>query len=171
MTEQWCENIWVDGSFDVVHFGHIHKLRQARKYGQSLIVGVHSDEEVSIIDLFLTFDLRPVLHRDQHLLQILRNIGKHPVFNENERYRLVSGLKFVDKVVEDAPYHTTTSILDENQCNFCVIDENIANNERTEEVRRAGRCVIAKQAFKISSQDIIERVIRMHAAIHNGEDH
>ena len=35
-------------SFDMVHFGHANALRQARKMGDVLIVGVHSDGEYSL---------------------------------------------------------------------------------------------------------------------------
>ncbi|TPP67128.1 Ethanolamine-phosphate cytidylyltransferase, partial [Fasciola gigantica] len=65
--------VWVDGCFDLVHFGHANALRQAKGLGMQLVVGVHSDEE----------------------------IAKHkgpPVFNEQERYRLIRAIKWVDKV-------------------------------------------------------------------------
>ena len=51
-------------SFDMVHFGHANACRQAKACGDYLIVGVHSDEEIT----------------------------KHkgpPVFNEEERYKMV----------------------------------------------------------------------------------
>jgi len=35
--------VWVDGCFDMVHFGHANALRQAKGLGTKLIVGVHSD--------------------------------------------------------------------------------------------------------------------------------
>ena len=38
--------IWVDGCFDMVHFGHANALRQAKQMGDYLVVGVHSDEEI-----------------------------------------------------------------------------------------------------------------------------
>ncbi|EYC23659.1 hypothetical protein Y032_0015g2769 [Ancylostoma ceylanicum] len=145
MTDQKCENVWVDGSFDIVHFGDVYTLREARKYGKSLTVGIHSDKE------------------------ILRHTGNYPVFNEEERYRLVSGLKFVDRVVENAPYHTTVASLDKYNCDFCVVEESASHDKRSEEVRRAGRSVVAKQPFEVSSKDIIERTLRMHSAMRNGE--
>lgn len=53
----WSENmsadgkkeirVWVDGCFDMVHFGHANALRQAKQLGTKLIVGVHSDEEIA----------------------------------------------------------------------------------------------------------------------------
>ena len=79
----------------MVHFGHANQLRQAKQMGNHLVVGVHSDKE----------------------------IAKHkgpPVFNEQERYRMVRGIKWVDDVVEDAPYSTTVETLDKYSCDFCV---------------------------------------------------
>ena len=35
-----------------------------------------------------------------------------PVFNEEERYRMVRAIKWVDEVVEAAPYVTTLETLD-----------------------------------------------------------
>lgn len=57
----------------MVHFGHANQLRQAKKMGTSLIVGVHNDYEISV-------------HKGP------------PVFNEKERYRMVRGIKWVDEV-------------------------------------------------------------------------
>ena len=34
-------------SFDIVHFGHANALRQAKALGDYLVVGVHTDEEIS----------------------------------------------------------------------------------------------------------------------------
>lgn len=39
--------IWVDGCFDMMHFGHSNALRQAKEMGDFLIVGVHSDAEIA----------------------------------------------------------------------------------------------------------------------------
>nr|KAF6458052.1 phosphate cytidylyltransferase 2, ethanolamine [Rousettus aegyptiacus] len=39
--------VWCDGCYDMVHYGHSNQLRQARAMGDYLIVGVHTDEEIS----------------------------------------------------------------------------------------------------------------------------
>lgn len=38
--------VWTDGCYDFTHFGHANILRQAKKLGTKLIVGVHSDEDI-----------------------------------------------------------------------------------------------------------------------------
>lgn len=38
----------------------------------------------------------------------------------NFRYKMVSGIKWVDEVVEGAPYVTTLETLDKYNCDFCV---------------------------------------------------
>ncbi|KAM9598002.1 ethanolamine-phosphate cytidylyltransferase isoform 1-T1 [Trichechus inunguis] len=87
--------VWCDGCYDMVHYGHSNQLRQARAMGDYLIVGVHTDEEIS----------------------------KHkgpPVFTQEERYKMVQAIKWVDEVVAAAPYVTTLQTLDKYNCDFCV---------------------------------------------------
>lgn len=39
--------VWIDGCYDVTHFGHYNAFRQARALGDVLIVGLNSDAEVA----------------------------------------------------------------------------------------------------------------------------
>ena len=75
------DRIYMDGCFDLMHSGHFNAIRQAKSLGKVLVVGVHSDEEIS------------------------RNKGP-PVMNEQERYALARSCKWIDEVVENAglPY-------------------------------------------------------------------
>lgn len=43
-----------------------------------------------------------------------------PMFASTFSYKMVKGIKWVDEVVEDAPYVTTLETLDKYGCDFCV---------------------------------------------------
>ena len=79
----------------MVHYGHANSLRQAKAMGDYLIVGIHTDSEIT------------------------KNKGP-PVFSQEERYKMVKAIKWVDEVIEAAPYVTTVEELDEYSCDFCV---------------------------------------------------
>jgi ethanolamine-phosphate cytidylyltransferase len=58
-------------------------------------------------------------------------ITKHkgpPVFTEQERYKMVRAIKWVDQVVENAPYVTTLETLEKYNCAFCVHGDDITVN-------------------------------------------
>ncbi|KAF7634274.1 hypothetical protein Mgra_00006352 [Meloidogyne graminicola] len=105
-------------SYDMVHFGHANQLRQAKQMATCLVVGVHTDEEISV-------------HKGP------------PVFTEQERYAMVRGIKWVDEVVEGAPYVTTVETLDRYNCDFCVHGDDITltadGKDTYAEVKAAGR--------------------------------
>lgn len=61
------------GVFDVLHAGHLHYLKEAKKLGKELWVVVARDSNVKKLK------------------------GFKPVYSEKERLALVSSLKFVDK--------------------------------------------------------------------------
>lgn len=62
------------GTFDVFHVGHVNILERARTFGDELIVGVSSDN--------LNFSKK----------------GRYPIYNEKERMKIISSLRFVDQV-------------------------------------------------------------------------
>uniref|UniRef100_A0A8C5GYI0 ethanolamine-phosphate cytidylyltransferase n=1 Tax=Gouania willdenowi TaxID=441366 RepID=A0A8C5GYI0_GOUWI len=116
-------------SYDMVHYGHSNQLRQAKARGDYLIVGVHTDSE----------------------------IAKHkgpPVFTQEERYKMVRAIKWVDEVVEGAPYVTTLETLNKYNCDFCVHGDDITltvdGKDTYEEVKKSGRyrLTIRGQLFK-----------------------
>ena len=67
--------VYMDGCFDMMHYGHANALRQAKALGDELVVGLIPDEEVT------------------------KAKGCAPVLNENERRALVDAVKWVDEVL------------------------------------------------------------------------
>ncbi|KAE8737862.1 hypothetical protein FOCC_FOCC016674 [Frankliniella occidentalis] len=130
--------VWCDGCYDMVHFGHANSLRQAKALGDYLIVGVHTDEEIS----------------------------KHkgpPVFSQEERYKMVRGIKWVDEVVEGAPYVTTLETLDRYGCDFCVHGDDITMTadgvDTYHLVKAAGRYKEVSRTAGVSTTDVVGRML------------
>ena len=75
--------VFTNGCFDVFHYGHLHILREAKKLGDFLIVGINSDESVK------------------------RLKGKdRPIFSYNYRADIIASILYVDGVVsfdDDTP--------------------------------------------------------------------
>lgn len=122
----------------MVHFGHANSLRQAKALGDVLVVGIHSDEE----------------------------IAKHkgpPVFTQDERYKMVQGIKWVDEVVENAPYITTLETLDKFGCDFCVHGDDITLTadgvDSYHLVKAAGRYKEVERTRGVSTTDIVGRIL------------
>lgn len=69
------KKIMVFGAFDGFHPGHLDFFKQAKKFGESLIVSVGTDRNVEKIK------------------------GQKPLFNQEERLALVKSCRFVDKAV------------------------------------------------------------------------
>jgi D-glycero-beta-D-manno-heptose 1-phosphate adenylyltransferase len=82
--------VFTNGCFDILHYGHIHYLAEARDLGHRLMVGVNADASVR------------------------RLKGQtRPIQDEQTRLHVLASLACVDAVVlfeEDTPYDLITSI-------------------------------------------------------------
>ena len=75
--------VFTNGCFDVLHFGHVHYLLEAKKLGAILVVGLNSDNSV----------------------RRLKGPAR-PINGENERAFVLAALSFVDYITvfeEDTP--------------------------------------------------------------------
>ncbi|KAM4664289.1 ethanolamine-phosphate cytidylyltransferase [Discoglossus pictus] len=146
--ERGLVRVWCDGCYDMVHYGHSNQLRQARAMGDYLIVGVHTDEEIS------------------------RHKGP-PVFTQDERYKMVRAIKWVDEIVAGAPYVTTLDTLDKYNCDFCVHGNDITltadGKDTYEEVKQAGRYRECQRTQGVSTTDLVGRMLLMTKAHHSIE--
>ncbi|XP_057467525.1 ethanolamine-phosphate cytidylyltransferase-like isoform X3 [Actinidia eriantha] len=134
--------VYMDGCFDLMHYGHANALRQAKALGDELVVGVVSDEE------------------------IIANKGP-PVLSMEERLALVSGLKWVDEVIANAPYAITEEFMhrlfNEHKIDYIIHgDDPCLLPDGTDAytlAKKAGRYMQIKRTEGVSSTDIVGRIL------------
>ena len=88
-------NIYVDMVGDLFHINHINLIKEAKKFGKYLIVGVHSDSDVE------SYKCTPILTMD-------------------ERIGVIESCKYVHKVIPNAPLVVTKDYLDKNNIDLVV---------------------------------------------------
>jgi len=80
--------VYIDGSFDLFHPGHVAALKAAKEMGDFLYVGLHSDE---------------VVNREQ---------GDHyPICTLHERALCVLACNYVDEVIFGAPWQVSKELM------------------------------------------------------------
>ncbi|MED6170594.1 Ethanolamine-phosphate cytidylyltransferase [Stylosanthes scabra] len=130
--------VYMDGCFDMMHYGHCNALRQARALGDELVVGVVSDDE------------------------IIANKGP-PVTPLEERMIMVNAVKWVDEVITDAPYAITEEFMQKlfNEYNIdyiihgddpCILPD---GTDAYAHAKKAGRYKQIKRTEGVSSTDIV----------------
>jgi ethanolamine-phosphate cytidylyltransferase len=80
--------IYVDGSFDMFHNGHVELLRKAKERGDFLYVGIHDDD---VVNSYMGNN-SPILSLHERVLTVLAN-------------------KYVDDVVIGAPSILTEELI------------------------------------------------------------
>src|SRR4030067_1906811 len=90
------KKVMVFGAFDGLHPGHLDFFRQAKRYGDFLIVSVGTDKNVKKIK------------------------GKKPLFNQDERLDLVAMCKKVDQAVLGTETNFYKHIRDHEPDVFCL---------------------------------------------------
>lgn len=134
--------VYMDGCFDMMHYGHCNALRQARALGDELVVGVVSDDE------------------------IIYNKGP-PVMSLDERMVMVSAVKWVDEVIANAPYAINEEFMNKlfNEYNIdyiihgddpCLLPD---GSDAYALAKKAGRYKQIKRTEGVSSTDIVGRML------------
>ena len=129
--------VFTNGSFDILHAGHVDYLGFAREQGDCLVVGVNSDASVR-------------RYKDP----------RRPIVPESERAALLAALKAVDYVVifdEDEPRDLIAAL----QPDVLVKGEDWAHYVSGRDVveARGGKVVLAKMVPGKSTTDIIKKVL------------
>ncbi|CAN0294772.1 unnamed protein product, partial [Ectocarpus sp. 4 AP-2014] len=147
--------IWMDGAFDMMHYGHMNAFRQGKALGTHLVVGVNSDESIA-------------------------KCKGPPVMNDQERLTAVEGCKFVDEVVPGVPYVMSPEyleyVIDKYRIDFvvhgddpCIVD----GKDVYEAAKARGKYRSIPRTEGVSTTDIVGRMLlqsRSHHSLRGGQE-
>lgn len=133
--------IFMDGAFDLMHFGHMNAFRLAKSLGNYLVVGVNSDRSIT-------------------------ECKGAPLMNDEERLAMVQSCKFVDQVIQDCPYVMNQEYLEwvvkEHKIDYvvhgddpCIVD----GKDVYATAKEAGRFQTIPRTEGVSTTDIVGRIL------------
>ena len=129
--------VYVDMVGDLFHAGHVSLLREARRHGDWLVVGVMSDDTAA-------------------------SYKRRPIMTLAERVAVIESCRYVDEVIEDAPFRVTEEFLEEHAITAVVHGDDLSP-EGAESVygpaAAAGRLIYLPRTAGISTTQLIQRVL------------
>ena len=105
MSAAAMSRIYVDMVGDLFHAGHVSLLREARRHGDWLVVGVLSDDTAA-------------------------SYKRRPIMTLAERVPVIESCRYVDEVIEDAPLQVTEEFLAEHGITTVVHGDLVAPGGR-----------------------------------------
>ncbi|SGY54438.1 BQ5605_C006g03879 [Microbotryum silenes-dioicae] len=132
--------IYADGVYDLLHYGHMLQLRQCKLAFPSvhLLVGVCSDEMV-------------------------RKYKASPVLSSQERYESVRHCKWVDEVVEDAPWVIDEAFMKKHEIDFVAHDEEPYVSADFDDVyalaKSKGQFLPTRRTNGVSTSELLQRIV------------
>ncbi len=83
--------VFTNGCFDILHYGHVKYLKEAKSKGDILVVGLNSDESTRRLK-GKNRPINPQMDRAR-VLAALESVDYVILFNENTPFRLIKVLK------------------------------------------------------------------------------
>lgn len=133
--------VYADGVFDLFHLGHMRQLEQAKKAfpNTTLIVGIPNDTET---------------HKRKGLT----------VLTDKERAETLRHCKWVDEVIEDAPWIVTPDFLEKHNIDYVAHDDEPYASAESDDIYRpckeAGKFLVTQRTEGISTTYIITKIVR-----------
>jgi D-beta-D-heptose 7-phosphate kinase/D-beta-D-heptose 1-phosphate adenosyltransferase len=101
------KKVWVNGSFDMLHYGHLRLIDYASKIGSYLVIGIDTDERIKS----LKGNHRPYHTEEERIFNLfsIKGVNKVVIFNtddeliwhiQNEKPDvMVIGSDYIDKPI------------------------------------------------------------------------
>ncbi|ETB62609.1 hypothetical protein YYC_00322 [Plasmodium yoelii 17X] len=135
------KRIYVDGIFDLSHSGHFNAMRQAKKLGDVVVVGINSDEDA------------------------LNSKGVTPIYTQEERGALIAGCKWVDEVIIGTKYNVDMELLKKYNCDYAAHGSDIAYDRNGvccyEDVQKNNRLKVFERSYGISTTTIVNHLLQI----------
>ena len=129
--------VYGDMCGDIFHYGHVRFLKNAKKLGDKLIIGIHSDETIE-------------------------SYKRTPIFKMKERVEIIKAIKWVDEVIENAPLFIDEEYIKKYKIDIIAIP----SNRTKEEIEKMCIIPYKKNILRfidyteeISTTKIIERIV------------
>jgi len=134
--------VYIDGTYDLFHVGHVGIMRAARQLGDYLLVGIHDDKIVNAI-----------------------KGENYPIMSTHERVLSVLQCRFVDEVIIGAPYKVSKELLESQ--NVSVVVHGSADtaapcedgSDPYELPKKLGIYRVVDSPSKITTTEIINRIL------------
>ncbi|SCF34339.1 adenylyltransferase/cytidyltransferase family protein [Micromonospora mirobrigensis] len=132
-----ASRVYVDMGGDLFHAGHVSLLREARRHGDWLVVGVLSDDTAA-------------------------SYKRRPIMTLAERVAVIESCRYVDEVIADAPFRVIEDFLAAHGISTVVHGDDLSP-EGAEFVygpaAASGRLAYVRRTGKISTTQLIQRVL------------
>ena len=128
-------NGFIDGCFDLFHYGHINAIYQSKLKCNILRLSTHNDYEIYLAKKF------------------------YPIYNFEERILLLKECKFIDILdLDSTPYNTSIDILNSKQCDVFFHGEDGINKYPLSEINKLNKLEIFDRTLGVSTSNIIQRL-------------
>lgn len=134
------KKVLVGGCFDILHYGHIHFLKEAKKKGNYLIIALESDENT----------------------KKLKGLAR-PIHNQKQRREILMSLNFVNEVISlplmesDADYKKLVSKIKPDI--IAITQGDVMKNKKKEHADSIGAKLVEIKKIKVPSTTQIAKLL------------
>jgi cytidyltransferase-like protein len=130
-------NGFIDGCFDLLHYGHINSFFQSKKKCNILHLATHTNDDI--------FNAK----------------NNFPIFNFEHRLLLLQNCKFIDICYNDpTPYNTNINILDNLNCEYFFHSEDGIDKYPLLDLFNSNKLLIINRTKGISTSLLLNRLFK-----------